>query len=87
MATIVVELNEYSFSLICTIMKELEQQMYVYGQIYRIPSTLVRGGTSKGLILRTVDLPKDPVARDQVILKVFGSPGNNQIDGIGGERL
>jgi 2-methylaconitate cis-trans-isomerase PrpF len=65
-------------------MKELEQQMYVYGQIYRIPSTLVRGGTSKGLILRTVDLPKDPVARDQVILKVFGSPGNNQIDGIGG---
>lgn len=58
--------------------------MYVYGQNYRVPSTLMRGGTSKGLILRTVDLPKDPALRDQVILRIFGSPGNNQIDGVGG---
>ncbi|UFJ40304.1 PrpF protein [Brevibacillus humidisoli] len=58
--------------------------MYIHGQIYRVPSTLMRGGTSKGLILRTVDLPKDPAVRDQVILKIYGSPGNNQIDGVGG---
>lgn len=58
--------------------------MYVYGQNYRVPSTLMRGGTSKGLILRTVDLPKDSELRDRIILKIFGSPGNNQIDGIGG---
>ena len=58
--------------------------MYVYDQLYRIPGTLVRGGTSKGVILRTVDLPKDPVIRDEIILKIFGSPSNNQIDGIGG---
>lgn len=57
--------------------------MYTYGKIIRIPSTLMRGGTSKGLILRLVDLPKSPRKRDQVILKIFGN-GNNQIDGIGG---
>jgi len=58
--------------------------MYTYGQIYRVPSTLMRGGTSKGLVLRTGDLPSDPSIRDQVILKIYGSPGNNQIDGVGG---
>ncbi|RXT00682.1 2-methylaconitate cis-trans isomerase PrpF family protein [Ammoniphilus sp. CFH 90114] len=57
--------------------------MFAYGQLNRIPSTLMRGGTSKGLILRSVDLPKSPILRDQIILKIFGN-GNSQIDGIGG---
>ncbi|WP_134704590.1 2-methylaconitate cis-trans isomerase PrpF family protein [Ammoniphilus sp. YIM 78166] len=57
--------------------------MYSYKQLYRVPSTLMRGGTSKGLILRKIDLPIQQDIRDRVILKMFGN-GNSQIDGIGG---
>src|SRR5699024_5841173 len=44
----------------------------------------MRGGTSRGLIIKDVDLPKDPVKRDAVITKIYGSSQNGQIDGIGG---
>jgi 2-methylaconitate cis-trans-isomerase PrpF len=50
----------------------------------RIPCTIMRGGTSKGVLLRARDLPAEPEARDAVILKVFGSPDRRQIDGLGG---
>lgn len=46
--------------------------------------TIVRGGTSKGVILRREDLPSDPARRDPVILSIFGSPDRRQIDGLGG---
>lgn len=52
----------------------------------RIPSVLMRGGTSKGLFLHDNHLPADPQVRDRVILAAFGSPDPNkrQIDGVGG---
>ncbi len=50
----------------------------------RIRCTIMRGGTSKGIYLLENDLPSDPVKRDEVILKIFGSPDVRQIDGLGG---
>lgn len=58
--------------------------MFDYGQLHKIPTVIMRGGTSKGLILRRSDLPVDPALRDDVILRIFGSPDNSQIDGLGG---
>ena len=49
-----------------------------------IPCTILRGGTSKGVYLMASDLPSDPKERDQLILKIFGSPDVRQIDGLGG---
>jgi 4-oxalomesaconate tautomerase len=46
--------------------------------------TLMRGGTSKGAYLRAEDLPADPAARDDLLLRLLGSPDPLQIDGIGG---
>ncbi|MEE9196280.1 MAG: 4-oxalomesaconate tautomerase [Alphaproteobacteria bacterium] len=50
----------------------------------RIPCVLMRGGTSKGPFFLASDLPDDAELRNQVLLKVMGSPDNRQIDGIGG---
>lgn len=58
--------------------------MYDYGQLHKIPTVIMRGGTSKGLILRKTDLPTDSVLRDEMILRIFGSPDSSQIDGLGG---
>lgn len=49
-----------------------------------IRCTIIRGGTSKGIYLRDVDLPRDPVMREKTILEIFGSPDKRQIDGLGG---
>lgn len=49
-----------------------------------IPSTLMRGGTSKGLYFHAQDLPKSVPARDRVLLAAMGSPDPRQIDGVGG---
>jgi 4-oxalomesaconate tautomerase len=45
---------------------------------------LLRGGTSKGAYFLTADLPLDPVERDDLLLRVMGSPDPAQIDGLGG---
>ena len=45
---------------------------------------LMRGGTSKGAYFRSGDLPADPAQRDDLILRIVGSPDPRQIDGIGG---
>ena len=52
----------------------------------RIPTVLMRGGTSKGLFFHDNHLPADPEERRQVLLAAFGSPDRNrrQIDGVGG---
>jgi 2-methylaconitate cis-trans-isomerase PrpF len=52
----------------------------------RIPTVLMRGGTSKGLFFHENHLPADPDTRNKVILAAFGSPDPNrrQIDGVGG---
>lgn len=44
----------------------------------------MRGGTSKGGYFLRDDLPADPAARDQFLLRVMGSPDPHQIDGMGG---
>lgn len=45
---------------------------------------VMRGGTSKGLYFLADDLPADPDERDDVLLRVLGSPDARQIDGLGG---
>ncbi|MCQ1059695.1 2-methylaconitate cis-trans isomerase PrpF [Photobacterium sp. ZSDE20] len=56
----------------------------------KIPATYMRGGTSKGVFFNLADLPPDAQvageARDQLLLRVIGSPDPyaKQIDGMGG---
>jgi 4-oxalomesaconate tautomerase len=45
---------------------------------------LMRGGTSKGAYFLAADLPAAPAERDDVLLRIMGSPDARQIDGIGG---
>ncbi|MFG2555445.1 4-oxalomesaconate tautomerase [Streptomyces sp. NPDC048581] len=45
---------------------------------------LMRGGTSKGAYFLATDLPTDPGARDELLLRIMGSPDERQIDGLGG---
>jgi len=45
---------------------------------------LMRGGTSKGAYFLAGDLPAHPAARDDLLLRIMGSPDARQIDGIGG---
>src|SRR5699024_1035753 len=49
-----------------------------------IPCMLMRGGTSKGAYFLPEDLPDDPGARNDVLLRIMGSPDPRQIDGLGG---
>ncbi|WP_111891268.1 2-methylaconitate cis-trans isomerase PrpF [Acinetobacter sp. MB5] len=55
-----------------------------------IPATYMRGGTSKGVFFNLKDLPEAAQvaghARDQILLRVIGSPDPyaKQIDGMGG---
>ena len=44
----------------------------------------MRGGTSKGAYFLADDLPSDTAARDDLLLRIMGSPDPRQIDGIGG---
>ncbi len=52
----------------------------------RIPCTIMRGGTSKGVFFKQADLPMDIERQDRIILAAFGSPDpyGRQIDGLGG---
>lgn len=45
---------------------------------------LMRGGTSKGAFFLEDDLPSDPDRRDDLLLRIMGSPDPRQIDGVGG---
>jgi 4-oxalomesaconate tautomerase len=45
---------------------------------------VMRGGTSKGAYFLAEDLPEDPAERDDLLVRVMGSPDERQIDGIGG---
>ena len=50
----------------------------------KIRCVIMRGGTSKAVVLHERDLPAGPAERKDVILKIFGSPDVRQIDGLGG---
>jgi 4-oxalomesaconate tautomerase len=45
---------------------------------------LMRGGTSKGAYFLAEDLPASTSERDDLLLRIMGSPDPRQIDGIGG---
>lgn len=47
---------------------------------------LLRGGTSKGAYFLADDLPADPAARDDLLMRIMGTPDPRQIDGIGGAQ-
>ena len=49
-----------------------------------VSCALIRGGTSKGAYFLAADLPADPATRDDLLLRIMGSPDPRQIDGIGG---
>ena len=50
----------------------------------KIPCLFMRAGTSKGPFLDLRDLPEDPEKRNTILLRIMGSPDQDQIDGIGG---
>ena len=49
-----------------------------------VPTMILRGGSSKGAYFLEHDLPDDPQERDDLLLRIMGSPDDRQIDGIGG---
>ncbi|NEK56342.1 4-oxalomesaconate tautomerase [Geodermatophilus sabuli] len=46
--------------------------------------TMLRGGTSRGLYFEARDLPADDAERDDLLLRLMGTPDPRQIDGLGG---
>lgn len=50
----------------------------------RIPCTIMRGGTSRGVYILENYLPKEEKERDEILLKVMGSPDIRQVNGLGG---
>jgi 2-methylaconitate cis-trans-isomerase PrpF len=52
----------------------------------RLPATFMRGGTSKAIVFRAQDLPRDRAERDAIFLAAIGSPDpyGRQLDGMGG---
>ncbi|MEV4145803.1 4-oxalomesaconate tautomerase [Amycolatopsis sp. NPDC049691] len=47
---------------------------------------LMRGGTSKGAYFLAEDLPADPRTRDNLLMRIMGTPDPRQIDGLGGAQ-
>ncbi len=45
---------------------------------------LMRGGSSKGAFFVEEDLPDDVSARDDILMRIMGTPDPRQIDGVGG---
>jgi len=50
----------------------------------RIPASIIRGGTSKGVYIKGDDVPYEGEMLDRLLLAIFGSPDPRQIDGLGG---
>ncbi|RAZ31258.1 PrpF domain-containing protein [Microbacterium sp. SMR1] len=49
-----------------------------------IPATLMRGGTSKCWVFRRDELERVGAPVDDILLRLYGSPDERQIDGLGG---
>ena len=52
----------------------------------RLPVSIIRGGTSKGVYILQSDLPEDKDAWEPILLRLMGSPDKKQIDGLGGSQ-
>lgn len=82
-------MNDNSVFVTTTINQGNNRQMSFAPQI-KVPATYLRGGTSKGVFFKLDDLPESAQvagkARDQLLLRVIGSPDpyGKQIDGMGG---
>lgn len=52
----------------------------------RIPAVFARGGTSKALLFKGSDLPRDVDLRNRIFCRIMGSPDpyGRQLDGMGG---
>jgi 2-methylaconitate cis-trans-isomerase PrpF len=50
----------------------------------KVPCTIMRGGTSKGVFFKHDDMPVDQNKWSDFLLDVMGSPDARQIDGLGG---
>ncbi|MDR1322291.1 MAG: 3-methylitaconate isomerase [Gracilibacteraceae bacterium] len=59
----------------------------MHPQMIPYQAAIARGGTSKGIFIRTNELPSEPKQRDAVIRAIFGSPDARQIDGLGGADM
>lgn len=55
-------------------------------QELKLPVTMMRGGTSKGIYILESDLPKNREEWDAILLRMMGSPDAKQIDGLGGSQ-
>ena len=55
-------------------------------KIQKIPVTILRGGTSKGVYILQSDLPADRNEWEPILLRLMGSPDRKQIDGLGGSQ-
>lgn len=53
----------------------------------RVPVTIMRGGTSRGLFFKVGDVPGPGAGRDRMICAAFGSGHPRQIDGLGGADI
>lgn len=49
-----------------------------------VRTMIIRGGTSKGAYFLPEDLPSDAGERDDLLMRIMGTPDSRQIDGIGG---
>ena len=52
----------------------------------KLPVTILRGGTSKGVYILENDLPADKAEWEPLLLRLMGSPDKKQIDGLGGSQ-
>ncbi len=52
----------------------------------KLPVSILRGGTSKGVYILEKDLPADRKEWDAILLRLMGSPDKKQIDGLGGSQ-
>jgi 2-methylaconitate cis-trans-isomerase PrpF len=55
--------------------------------LIRVPVTVMRGGTSRGLFFKVDDLPGPGAERDEIICSAFGSGSAQQTDGLGGADI
>jgi 2-methylaconitate cis-trans-isomerase PrpF len=49
-----------------------------------VRAVLMRGGTSRGLVVTAEELPPDPAARARLVAALYGAGSEGQIDGVGG---
>ncbi len=55
-------------------------------KVRKLPVTIMRGGTSKGVYILESDLPADKNEWENILLRMMGSPDQKQIDGLGGSK-